>query len=124
MAKLTVKLKTAFGSLLQRRTIAAPFALGAINGLLPCGLVYVAAAGAAATAHPFDGALHMAAFGAGTLPMMLGLAFAGARLRFALPLRQLIPISVTTVAVLLVLRGLGLGIPYLSPALQMAQSCH
>ncbi len=111
------------GLLLSTR-LAAPFALGTINGLLPCGLVYVAAAGAAATAQPFDGALHMAAFGAGTLPMMLGLAFAGTRLRFALPVRQLIPISVATVAVLLVLRGLGLGIPYLSPALQVAQSCH
>lgn len=124
VAKLTVRLKSAFSAQLQRRSRLAPFTLGAINGLLPCGLVYVAAAGAAATAHPFDGALHMAAFGAGTLPMMLGLSFAGSRFRFALPLRQLIPISVATVAVLLVLRGLGLGIPYLSPALHMGQSCH
>jgi uncharacterized protein len=117
-AKAVVKLKSLFGRLLQRRTLSSQFLLGALNGLLPCGLVYIAAAAAATTLSPIGGALHMAAFGAGTLPMMLGLGAASGRLRsVALRFQKLIPICVMLVAMLLLLRGLALGIPYLSPSL-------
>jgi len=127
MAKLVLKLKSAFAGLLQRRSLGSRFFLGALNGLLPCGLVYIAAAGAATTLNPWDGALHMAAFGAGTLPMMLGLAVAGGRVRSAsVRFQKLIPISVIAVAALLLLRGMALGIPYISPALHehATQTCH
>jgi len=126
VARLVVRLKSMFGRLLRQRTIAAQFALGTINGLLPCGLVYIAAAGAAASGEVLGGAIYMAAFGAGTLPMMFGLGLAGARLQFALRFRKLIPISVVVVAALLVLRGMSLGIPYLSPDISSthASSCH
>ena len=70
-----------FGFFLRRRTLGSQFLLGALNGLLPCGLVYIAAAAAAATLQPAHGALHMAAFGAGTLPIMFGLSAAAPRLR-------------------------------------------
>jgi hypothetical protein len=127
IAKLVIQLKSLFGRLLPRRTLASQFILGGINGLLPCGLVYIAAAGAATTLSPIGGALHMAAFGAGTLPMMFGLSFASGKLRCAgLRFRKLIPVSVTLVAVLLLLRGMALGIPYLSPGLyeNAHASCH
>ena len=126
-AKGITRLKSFFGSLLRRRTLASRFLLGALNGLLPCGLVYIAAAAAATTLSPLGGALHMAAFGAGTLPMMLGLGTASGQLRFiALRFQKLIPLCVLLVAMLLLLRGMALGIPYLSPTLNETahNACH
>jgi hypothetical protein len=78
-----------------------------------------------AAADFLGGILHMAAFGAGTLPVMLGMGLAGKKLQFAarLRLQGLVPISVALVALLLVLRGMGFGIPFLSPELG-GSSCH
>ena len=120
-------LKSAFATLLRRRSRAALVALGALNGLLPCGLVYAATAGAVVSTRVADGALYMLVFGLGTLPMMLGIALAGQRLQFVLRarLQPLIPASLATLAVLLILRGLALGIPYLSPAVNgSCPACH
>jgi sulfite exporter TauE/SafE len=125
--RLVVKLKSAFAGLLQHRSLGSQFLLGALNGLLPCGLVYIAAAGAATTLNPLGGALHMAAFGMGTLPMMVGLGVASGRLRpLSVRFQKLIPISVIVVAALLLLRGMALGIPYVSPPLNEHASltCH
>ncbi len=122
VVQLVTQLKSNFSRLLERSGLTAQFGLGAINGLLPCGLVYAAAAGAAATGNPLAGAGYMTVFGLGTLPMLLGIVVAGERLPFAARLYRLMPVAVTLVAVLLILRGLGLGIPYLSPA--TAHSCH
>lgn len=111
-------LKSSFGKLLQQRSLTSVFLLGLLNGLLPCGLVYAAAAGATATGHFLDGALAMLAFGLGTVPMMLGFSLAGPRLHttFRFRLQRFIPASLAIVGALLILRGLALGIPYLSPA--------
>ncbi len=117
VAALIVRLKSLFGQVLRRRSLLAQFGLGAINGLLPCGLVYIAAAGAGTTADLRLSVFHMLAFGAGTLPMLLLVGVVGPRLGFLTRSRRLIPVSVAVVAVLLVLRGLSLGIPYLSPDL-------
>ena len=125
--KMVMLLKGAFARLLERRSLASQFLLGMLNGLLPCGLVYIAAAGAATTLSPVFGALHMAAFGLGTLPMLLGVAVAGKKLRLLIPhAPRLIPIFVAAVAILLVVRGMALGIPYFSPALNAAGAtvCH
>ena len=101
-------------------------ALGLLNGLLPCGLVYVAAAGATATGHILNGAIYMAAFGAGTLPMMLAIGLGGklVPLSFRLKLRAAIPVSVFLLGTLLILRGMSLGIPYVSPDLVAGSCCH
>jgi sulfite exporter TauE/SafE len=50
---------------------AAPYVLGLLNGLLPCGLVFAWLARAASTRSPLEGFLTMVFFGLGTLPMML-----------------------------------------------------
>lgn len=115
-------LKVALGKLLKARSIPAQFSFGALNGLLPCGLVYVACAAAAATGSMVDGLQYMALFGLGTLPMMLGLGLAGRilHLQFQLRLQKLVPVCLGVMAALLILRGLGLGIPYLSPQLNSA----
>jgi sulfite exporter TauE/SafE len=123
-------LKNSTRFLLQKNTLASHVLMGALNGLLPCGLVYIAAAGAASTGHSWSGAAYMALFGAGTWPMMLGIHFAGQRLplpsRF--PLGGITRGAVLVMAVLLILRGLELGIPFVSPnisaVISEGGSCH
>lgn len=112
-------LKSRLGRLLQHRSLGAMVGIGALNGFLPCGLVYAACAGAIATGSVVAGMEYMIVFGLGTVPMMLTLALAGQRLQLTLrfKLQRLIPVSLALVGVLLLLRGMDLGIPYLSPAL-------
>jgi sulfite exporter TauE/SafE len=119
IAKPVGLLKSGLGQLLRRHGLMAQFSFGLLNGLLPCGLVYVACAAAAATASLVSGFQYMLLFGLGTVPMLLGLGLLGQRLHFQLQLRlrKLIPATLGIMATLLILRGLGLGIPYLSPQL-------
>ncbi|HWC58296.1 MAG TPA: sulfite exporter TauE/SafE family protein [Verrucomicrobiae bacterium] len=119
-------LKARMSGLLRQRSLASVGALGLLNGLLPCGLVYVAAAGATATGHVFNGAIYMGAFGIGTVPMMLAIGLGGklVPLSFRLKLRTAIPVSVFLLGTLLILRGMSLGIPYLSPNLATGSCCH
>lgn len=94
------------------------FITGLANGLLPCGMVYLAITGATAANNIWYGTGFMAAFGFGTAPALLVLSFAGfvisteAR-HFIL---KLTPYAFFIISVLLILRGLNLGIPYLSPS--------
>lgn len=84
------------------------FLSGVANGFFPCGLTYVAAAGAVALANPFQGALFMILFGIGTMPALFALSFAGKL--FSGKIKLLIPRSVPIIAILsgfiLILRGL------------------
>jgi len=112
-------LKSRVSALLRRRSLASLAVLGLLNGLLPCGLVYVACAGAAATGGILAGTQYMAAFGVGTIPMMLAISLSGKLVSPSLRLqfRKAIPVCVFLLAALLILRGMSLGIPYLSPDL-------
>jgi sulfite exporter TauE/SafE len=104
------------------------FTIGLLNGFLPCGLVYISMAGAVATGDLVSGALFMAFFGLGTVPVMLSLPLAGevVSVNARNKIRKTVPIIVGAMAVLLILRGLNLGIPYLSPKINdpSAVSCH
>jgi len=118
--------KKRMGALLRQRTFTSMTILGLLNGLLPCGLVYVAAAGATATSGILNGAIYMAVFGLGTLPMMLAISLSGKLVPFSLRLKLLkaVPVAVFLLATLLILRGMALGIPYVSPVLSSAHpSC-
>jgi sulfite exporter TauE/SafE len=101
-----------------------------LNGLLPCGLVYAACAGATASGGFLTGIEYMILFGLGTLPMMLAFSVVGQKvyLVFRFKLQRLIPASLAIVGLLLLLRGMALGIPYLSPKLpaqpSAANCCH
>ena len=119
VVRLVATLKTAMSAQLRRRSFRSLALLGMLNGLLPCGLVYVALAGAVARGTPLAGIFFMAAFGLGTLPTMLGISLSGKLLpvAFRLKLRSAVPFGVCLLAGLLILRGLALGIPYVSPAL-------
>ena len=84
---------------------------------MPCGLVYLGIAGAIATGHYIKGAEFMFYFGIGTVPVMYAVAFLGQfiTLKYRNHIRQAMPYVVSVMAVLLIVRGLNLGIPYLSP---------
>ena len=112
-------IKNLFRLFLQRRSYIAILILGAANGLLPCGLVYMAGTASAATGDILQSALYMIVFGLGTIPMMLGMTLFSRPLAAFLQrfrLKPLVPIAVSVVALSLILRGLALGIPYVSPA--------
>ncbi|HCO84482.1 MAG TPA: hypothetical protein DIT95_13230, partial [Arenibacter sp.] len=101
------------------------------NGLLPCGLVYMAVFGSIATANPWLGALFMALFGLGTIPLMTTAVYFGSMLKGSAKksVQRLIPVFVILVGLLFILRGMGLGIPYISPepVMQVVDStleCH
>ncbi len=119
------RLKRLMAGFLSRRTLPAMTALGALNGLLPCGLVYAACAAAAASEGTLAGATYLFVFGLGTTPMMLGISLSGRLVPASVRvrLRHLAPVSMGLIAGLLVLRGLGLGIPMLSPDLSRSGSC-
>ncbi|MCK6543699.1 sulfite exporter TauE/SafE family protein [bacterium] len=106
-----------FGQLLRDPNPTSLLTLGLLNGFLPCGLVYIALGGAMATGHAWEGALYMALFGLGTLPAMTAVAIFGQFITTTTrqKITRLIPVVVGGVAVLLILRGLSLGIPYISP---------
>jgi sulfite exporter TauE/SafE len=123
-------LKATLGAQFQRRELSSLFTVGLLNGLLPCGLVYIACAAATATGSLMSGVDYMLAFGLGTVPMLLTISLVGTKLQFVLRLRlqRLIPVSLAVVGALLLLRGMALGIPYVSPKLPAepgaASCCH
>jgi sulfite exporter TauE/SafE len=106
------------------------FLLGMANGLLPCGMVYLAIAGALTRTNVFESAGFMAFFGIGTLPLLLALQYTGNRLDLPARarLRRALPAMTIAIGLLLILRGLDLGIPFLSPAMAVSPgtpvSCH
>jgi sulfite exporter TauE/SafE len=122
------RLKSSMSALLKERSWMALMLLGLLNGLLPCGLVYVACAGATVSHDMVSGAQYMAAFGLGTLPMLLVIGISGrlVPVSLRLHLRKAVPVSVFLLAALLVLRGMSLGIPYISPDLSAngLNCCH
>ena len=122
---LVEQLKPGMLQLLRGRSLMALLVLGLLNGLLPCGLVYVACAGATATGGTLAGAQYMAAFGVGTVPMMLAISLSGRLIPVSLrlQLRKAIPVSVFLLATLLIMRGMSLGIPYVSPILSADGGC-
>jgi uncharacterized protein len=128
LAGLVNWLKARMSALLCQRSFVSLAALGLLNGLLPCGLVYVAGAGATAAGGILAGAQYMAAFGAGTVPLMLAIGLSGRLVPLSLRLqfRRMIPVSIVLLASLLILRGLALVIPYLSPGLSSSSPscCH
>ncbi|MBX3044595.1 MAG: sulfite exporter TauE/SafE family protein [Candidatus Kapabacteria bacterium] len=131
--KIVGRLKSKFQEFFKAKSILSLFTLGLLNGLLPCGLVYIALAGSFAADGVLTAGLYMAAFGVGTVPMMALLYFSKNLLTISLrnKLTKAIPYGVAIVAVLMILRGLSLGIPYISPKLtdqviseQVPECCH
>ena len=111
--------KSKLSSLFSKRNYGAFFSIGLLNGLLPCGLVYMALAGSIATGSVVNGALFMMFFGLGTLPFMFAVTYYSnlISLRVRNQMRKVVPVVVALMAVLMILRGMNLGIDYISPKL-------
>ena len=116
--KLISKVKSGLGKALKKKTADTFFTIGILNGFLPCGLVYMAIFVAIASGNAWQGALYMALFGLGTLPLMTTAIYLSGILSNSLRhnIQRMIPIFVGLIAILFIIRGLGLGIPYISPA--------
>lgn len=116
---LVFNLRSAMSAQLHKRSYGSLALLGMLNGLLPCGLVYVALAAATSYGTILSGIGYMVIFGLGTLPAMLSISLWGKLFLDPLrwKLRRAIPFGVCGLGLLLVLRGMALGIPYLSPNL-------
>jgi len=114
---LLTKVKNRLGKELQKKSPDTFLTIGLLNGLLPCGLVYMALFGSIATASPWLGALFMVLFGLGTIPLMTSAVYFGSMLKGTAKksVQRLIPVFVIIIGLLFILRGLGLGIPYISP---------
>ena len=110
-------IRSTLGKLFAQKKYHSVFFIGLLNGLLPCGLVYIAIAAAVSTASVINSSLFMAAFGLGTLPLMWSISFFGSYItvKSRIIIRKAYPFLLFAMACLLIIRGLGLGIPYLSP---------
>ena len=112
-SRLIVRLRKMFAN----RSYFSLFMIGILNGLLPCGLVYVAVAGAISSGNVLNGTLFMMLFGLGTVPLLLTASLAsnviGQRIRTKM--QRVVPYFVFILGVLFILRGMSLGIPFVSP---------
>ena len=116
--KLISKVKANLGAALKKKSPDTFLTIGFLNGFLPCGLVYMAVFGAIASGNAFEGSLYMAVFGIGTIPLMTTAIYFSNFLKGTLrqKIQKAIPVVVVLIGALFILRGLGLGIPYISPA--------
>jgi len=105
------------GKLFIKQDYLSFYVIGILNGFLPCGFVYMGAAGAASTGNYFSGGLYMALFGMGTVPAMFILSIFGKYFNQSLRnnYNKVVPYFAVILALLFILRGMNLGIPIISP---------
>jgi sulfite exporter TauE/SafE len=99
------------------------FGLGLINSLLPCGLLFVALLASASMGSLQSSVVYMLFFGLGTAPALLVVLLAGSKIlqKFGHLQSKIVPAMSIAMAVLLIVRGLGIGIPYLSPKIDVGK---
>ena len=130
LGKLFILVRRQLGRLFKSTKLSSCFFIGVLNGFLPCGLVYLALSSAVITASSLNGALFMLSFGSGTLPMMFSTVLMGNHLNhsFRRRIKSAVPVLLFVLAALLILRGMNLGIPFISPGFgeheHVAVECH
>ena len=129
--KIIANIKSSLGSQFKNRTYKSIFTIGLLNGFLPCGMVYIALFGAIAMQSASFGVLYMLLFGLGTVPLMTIVVYVNSLIRtpFRNKIQKAIPYAAVIIGVLFISRGLGLGIPYISPSnmslfVQATPNCH
>ncbi|WP_396634040.1 sulfite exporter TauE/SafE family protein [Maribacter sp. R86514] len=129
--KIISKVKNQLGKELKKKSPDTFLTIGFLNGFLPCGLVYMALFGSIAMGDALQGSLYMMLFGVGTLPLMTAAIYFSNLLKGGIrqKVQKAIPVFVIIIGSLFILRGLGLGIPYVSPApvtqlVSSAIECH
>ena len=116
--RFSIWIKNKIGSYLKSSKHQISFlSIGMLNGLLPCGLVYVALAASVATGNSIYGAVLMFSFGLGTMAIMILIMGFGKLISssFRMKLNKISPFLIVCVSLILIVRGLNLGIPYISP---------
>ena len=116
--KLQNWLTRKFGMFINKIGKFSLLVIGLLNGFLPCGLVYMAIAGAFTNYEITSAMLYMTVFGLGTLPLMLFVSIGGRSFQNKFKVRKFIPIVALIMGVLFILRGLSLDIPYVSPKIE------
>jgi uncharacterized protein len=129
--KVITAIKQSLGQQFKNKSYHSFFTIGLLNGFLPCGMVYVALFGAIAMQNMLYGALYMFVFGLGTIPLMSSIVYIQSFLTIAIrsKIQKCIPYVGIFIGILFILRGLGLGIPYISPNnislyVQATPNCH
>ena len=129
--RLISKIKQNLGSHFKNKSFKSLYIIGLLNGFLPCGMVYVALFGAIAMQSAGFGVLYMLLFGLGTVPLMSLVVYVNSFLTVTIrnKVQKVIPYVGILIGVLFILRGLGLGIPYVSPSnmslfVQEKANCH
>jgi sulfite exporter TauE/SafE len=131
ISKVISNVKSALGSQFKNKSYQSLFTIGLLNGFLPCGMVYVALFGAVAMQSPTLGILYMILFGLGTIPLMSSVVYLKNAITISIKnkIQKAIPYVAVFIGILFILRGLGLGIPYISPSntslyIQQQPNCH
>jgi sulfite exporter TauE/SafE len=122
------------GKVVKNKSPFKPLFLGILNGILPCGMVYTALITSLLTGNAVSGSISMLFFGLGTYPTMIVLMYLTQKTatRFRSKINRFLPIILSIVGLLIVVRGLNLNIPYLSPQATFSEeknnievkSCH
>lgn len=124
--KWGAKISTLLGQQMRKEKSYTTFlSIGILNGFLPCGLVYMALISAFATGTVWQGSLLMFFFGLGTLPLMSILMISGKWLKSSTKnlFKKVVPVWIVAMAVVMILRGMNLGIPYISPSFNTDTNC-
>jgi hypothetical protein len=113
----TTQMNGVLGKIIKSNNPAKLWLFGALNGLFPCGMVYAALLNAILAGSPVNSSLAMISFGLGTIPAMLFVSFAIGKIskERQRSFRRALPYILSLVGVIVILRGMNLNIPYLSP---------
>ena len=130
--RFTSSIKNKLGQSLREKESSTFLTIGFLNGLLPCGLVYMAMIASLTSISILEGVLYMVLFGLGTVPLMSAVVILGNLTNYInrQKIQKIIPYVVVIIGFVFVLRGLGLGIPYISPepilmdVVDASKSCH
>lgn len=112
------KVKSSLGKQFTKTSNTAFYMTGLFNGFLPCGMVYAALFGSIAMQNPMGGIAYMALYGIGTIPMMSAVIYVSGFMsgQWRNKLVKAVPYVAVFIGMLFIVRGLGLGIPFISPA--------
>lgn len=115
--KIMQPIQKALAQRIKTKRTSTLFSIGILNGFLPCAMVYMALVGALTTGNFIDSTLFMIVFALGTFPAMLGLQILGASIgqKLRYKIQSYIPYIIIAIGVFFILRGMGLGIEFVSP---------
>lgn len=120
---LLSKVKFALKKLFSIRSRGSLYLIGLLNGLLPCGPLYMAFIISTGTGNAINSSIFMLMFGLGTIPLLFSITILGNFISMSVrnKINNLLPVLIVIIGILFILRGLNLGIPYLSPKEEMIQ---